>query len=59
MEQQPPTGTISGQPADPYKAENTENEVPVKEKMEGLLAFIDRCRYGMLTTHDKESGRLA
>ena len=59
MEQQPPTDTISGQPADPYKAKNTENDLPVKEKMEGLLALIDRCRWAMMTTHCKESGRLA
>lgn len=59
VQQMPPTGTIGDKPADPYKAENTENEVPIKEKMEGLLAFMDRCRYGMMTTRDTTSGLLA
>ena len=53
------SGKIGDKPADPYKAKNTENEVPVKEKMEGLLAFIDKCRYAMMTTRDSSSGLLA
>ena len=60
VQQTPPaSGTIGDQPADPYKAANSENEVPIKEKMEGLLAFMDRSRYGMMTTRDANSGLLA
>lgn len=53
------TGTIGDKPADPYKAKNYDTGAPVKEKMEALLAFIDRCRYGMMTTRDTNTGRLA
>ena len=59
VQQQPPTGNIGDKPADPYKAKNYDTEAPVKEKMEALLSFIDRCRYAMMTTRDANSGLLA
>ncbi|KZF25194.1 putative BLI-3 blue-light-inducible Bli-3 protein [Xylona heveae TC161] len=39
-----------GQPADPYKAKNIE-EVPLKEKVEDLVAFAKHCKFGMMTTN--------
>jgi len=49
---------IGNQPADPYTALN-HSEAPVKEKMENFIHFIKRCKYGMLTTRDANTGLLA
>ncbi|KAI4133742.1 MAG: hypothetical protein LQ338_000071 [Usnochroma carphineum] len=44
-------------PADPYKAEN-KSEPELKEKIEGLVSFIESCKYGMMTTRIASSGLL-
>lgn len=44
-------------PADPYTAKNKE-ETSVKEKVEDLSAFVDACKFGMMTTKDSSTGNL-
>jgi general stress protein 26 len=44
-------------PADPYKAKNLE-DVPLKEKVEDLVAFIEKCKFCMMTTRIADSGLL-
>ncbi|KAL8867079.1 MAG: hypothetical protein Q9174_005892, partial [Haloplaca sp. 1 TL-2023] len=36
-------------PADPYKAVN-KTEPELKEKIEDLVGFIEKCKFGMMTT---------
>ncbi|MCJ1364873.1 BLI-3 blue-light-inducible Bli-3 protein [Acarospora aff. strigata] len=43
-------------PADPYKAKNLENP-SLREKVEDLVAFINSCKFGMMTTRS-QSGLL-
>jgi general stress protein 26 len=45
-------------PADPYTKTNAENP-PLKEKVEDLLAFIDKCKFCMMTTHTAHKDLLA
>ncbi|PKS07371.1 hypothetical protein jhhlp_005973 [Lomentospora prolificans] len=54
----PNNNMIGNKPADPYTAEN-HTDAPLKEKMGSLLHFIERCKYGMLTTRDSNNGLLA
>jgi hypothetical protein len=44
--------------ADPYTAKNLQ-EPSLKEKVEDLLAFIDKTKFGMLTTQTADSDLLA
>lgn len=44
-------------PADPYKATN-KTDPELKEKVEDLVAFIERCKFGMMTTRIESSGLL-
>lgn len=44
-------------PADPYKQKN-QQEVPLKEKVEGLVQFITSCKFGMMTTRIADTGML-
>lgn len=44
-------------PADQYKATN-KTDPELKEKVEDLVAFIDRCKFGMMTTRIESSGLL-
>lgn len=44
-------------PADPYKEKNYQ-EVPLKEKVEGLVQFISNCKFGMMTTRIADTGLL-
>ena len=44
-------------PADPYKEKNYQ-EVPLKEKVEGLVQFITNCKFGMMTTRIADTGLL-
>ncbi|KAL8709423.1 MAG: hypothetical protein Q9220_005806 [cf. Caloplaca sp. 1 TL-2023] len=44
-------------PADPYKATN-KTEPELKEKVEDLVAFIEKCKFGMMTTRIGSSGLL-
>ncbi|KAI9793963.1 MAG: BLI-3 blue-light-inducible Bli-3 protein [Piccolia ochrophora] len=43
--------------ADPYKSVNLD-EAGLKEKVEGLLSFVDSSKFGMMTTRQGESGLL-
>lgn len=47
-------------PADPYKQHNkTDNEdISLKQKVEDLLEFVEDVKYGMLTTHQTDTGML-
>lgn len=44
--------------ADPYKEKNHENP-SLKEKVEDLVAFVDKCKFCMMTTRVESSGLLA
>jgi hypothetical protein len=44
-------------PADPYKAK-AKDETATKQKVEDLVAFIDKCKFGMMTTRIASSGLL-
>ena len=44
--------------ADPYKEKNLE-EPSLKEKVEDLLAFVDKTKFCLLTTHVADSDLLA
>ncbi|MCJ1357122.1 MAG: BLI-3 blue-light-inducible Bli-3 protein [Icmadophila ericetorum] len=45
-------------PADPYKEKNKQDSVSLREKVEGLVAFIDKCKFGMMTTRVESTGQL-
>jgi len=45
-------------PADPYKQKNLQ-EPELKEKVEDLVAFMEHCKFGMMTTRIASSGLLA
>ena len=36
-------------PADPYKAKN-KDDATLKESVDDLVAFMDKCKFGMMTT---------
>jgi len=44
--------------ADPYKEQNLESP-SLKDKVEDLIAFIDKCKFCMMTTRIESSGLLA
>jgi len=44
--------------ADPYTSKNKDDEASIKEKVEGLTAFISSCKFGMMTTRDESTGAL-
>jgi hypothetical protein len=44
-------------PADPYTAKN-KDEPSLSEKVEDLSSFISACKFGMMTTHTKDSNLL-
>ena len=44
-------------PADPYKATNI-SEPDLKEKVEDLVKFMDKCKFAMMTTRIASSGLL-
>ncbi|CAG8955337.1 hypothetical protein HYFRA_00011321 [Hymenoscyphus fraxineus] len=48
----------NGKPLDPYKAKNLDQEPGIKEKIEDLCTFIEKSKFGMMTTRDAESGKL-
>lgn len=48
----------NGEPLDPYKAKNLDQEPGIKEKVTDLIEFIQKCKFGMMTTRDAESGAL-
>ena len=45
-------------PADPYKAANLEHDVPLSDKIQDLEQFINKCKFGMMTTRNAKSGSL-
>ncbi|KAF9873166.1 protein bli-3 [Colletotrichum karsti] len=45
-------------PADPYKATNKDTDVSLKEKVEALVNFANKSKFGMMTTRDAKSGAL-
>ncbi|KAK4943320.1 hypothetical protein LTR28_008488, partial [Elasticomyces elasticus] len=45
-------------PADPYTQKNLE-EPSLKEKVEDLVAFVEKCKFCMMTTRIGSSGLLA
>ncbi|MCJ1398223.1 BLI-3 blue-light-inducible Bli-3 protein [Xylographa trunciseda] len=44
-------------PADPYKEQN-KNEPSLKEKVQDLVAFMEKCKFAMMTTRIGSSGLL-
>ncbi|UPK96373.1 hypothetical protein LCI18_007308 [Fusarium solani-melongenae] len=44
-------------PADPYKKANLE-DLPLQTKIEDLADFINKCKFGMMTTRGSASGNL-
>jgi hypothetical protein len=44
--------------ADPYKQKNLEAEVPLKEKVEDLINFVEKCKFCMMTTRIADKGLL-
>ena len=40
-------------PADPYKAKN-KDDATLKESVDDLVAFMDKCKFGMMTTRTDE-----
>lgn len=52
------TADTGSKPADPYKAKAYENDLPVKEKVEGLIHLIEGSMFGMMTTRQAKTGHL-
>jgi len=51
MAQQPLShSNDGGKPADPYKAANLDQDIPLAQKIEDLSHFVSVCKFGMLTT---------
>jgi len=46
-------------PEDPYKEKNKQDDIPLKDKVDGLINFIDSTKFGMLTTRIAATGDLA
>ena len=44
-------------PEDPYKEKN-KDEASLKEKVEDLVAFMDKCKFAMMTTRIESTGQL-
>ena len=51
------TDVGADKPADPYKAKNID-DADLKEKVEDLSAFMDACKFGMMTTRIASNGLL-
>ncbi|KAK3940264.1 hypothetical protein QBC46DRAFT_261264 [Diplogelasinospora grovesii] len=45
--------------ADPYKTANLDSDVTLDQKFNDLNAFIDNCKFGMMTTIDNKTKNLA
>ncbi|KAF2005911.1 hypothetical protein P154DRAFT_288938 [Amniculicola lignicola CBS 123094] len=52
------TQTPSDKPADPYTEKNIQNP-SLKEKVEDLLAFLEKCKFCMMTAQTSDSDLLA
>jgi hypothetical protein len=44
--------------ADPYKEANLDTAVSLEQKIQDLSAFMNACRFAMMTTRDAKSGNL-
>lgn len=44
--------------ADPTTSKNSDNDVPLKQKVEDLSEFISARKYAMMTTRDAKTGKL-
>ena len=51
------TEVPADKPADPYKAKN-EDPTSLKEKVEDLVSFMERCKFAMMTTRIGSNGYL-
>ncbi|KAI2620808.1 pyridoxamine 5'-phosphate oxidase [Xylaria nigripes] len=45
-------------PADPYTSANKQNDLSIEQKIDGLDKFVSACKFGMMTTRDRVSGKL-
>lgn len=46
-------------PADPYTQANKDTSVTTQDKIDALTKFAKSCKFGMMTTRDQSSGKLA
>ncbi|KAF3935887.1 hypothetical protein ABW20_dc0102444 [Dactylellina cionopaga] len=53
------TTDTGNKPADPYKEKNLDTETSVEGKINGLIEFVTKCKFGMMTTRDGVTGMLA
>jgi hypothetical protein len=51
--------SADNQPADPYKEKNLDEGVTLKDKVEDLVKFVEKCKFCMMTTRAADSGFLA
>jgi general stress protein 26 len=59
MAEQFSNANTGSKPADPYRAANRDDDVPLAQKVEDLSEFISNCKFGMMTTRDaNKSGNL-
>ena len=49
--------TTGDAPADPYKVVNAD-EPGLKTKIDDLVDFVTKCKFGMLTTHEARTDNL-
>ncbi|KAK6512684.1 hypothetical protein TWF506_008859 [Arthrobotrys conoides] len=52
------SGSTNDKPVDPYKEKNLDTETSVEGKVNGLIEFVTKCKFGMMTTRDSASGML-
>ncbi|KAK6343217.1 hypothetical protein TWF730_010817 [Orbilia blumenaviensis] len=50
--------STDNKPADPYKEKNLDTETSVEGKVTGLIEFVTKCKFGMMTTRDSVTGML-
>lgn len=49
----------NNQSADPYTQKNLDQNVTLKERVEDLVKFVEKCKFCMMTTKAADSGLLA
>lgn len=52
------SGVTAHKHADPYKQKNLDLDTNLKEKVEGLVSFVEGLKFGLMTTRQNESGML-
>jgi len=55
MSQQQST-TQGGKPLDPYKDANSDDNIPLEQKVKDLVAFVESCKFCMMATRIASSG---